>query len=390
MGNINYFDELIVSYLSNELNSEEETFVLQWINSSEENRRHFENLKNTWNLLATEQTVKEVDVDKEWSRFRQSVSKKQVELSVLKFPPCHEQYSEEAFTSRKLSLHQLFLTAAVAASLILLVVFGWSVFYSNEPIKNSSSLAVTNEPPPKILITHKANKTGKIQLITLPDGSLVKLYSKSELIYDNSFNENKRDIRLSGKAHFEVVKDKIRLFTVYSGKISTTALGTQFTVTAYDNARNIAVRLYQGKVVVKSTNDGKTKLDNNFFLLPGQELIFDNKNLMARVRSYRLNNNVALKDANNNEKLFTDNPIMPVNGKGSWYMFNNQPLSQVFAQLEGMYNVHIVYPTKELSKIYFIGTFNVTDSLDNILEQITSLNNLRIRKKNNKIIISKD
>ena len=70
-------------------------------------------------------------------------------------------------------------------------------------------------------------------------------------------------------------------------------------------------------------------------------------------------------------------------------MFNNQSLSHVFDQLSGMFNEEIVYSKKDFSKIYFIGTFNIADSLDNILKQIASLNNLKVTRANKQVIISK-
>jgi hypothetical protein len=44
-------------------------------------------------------------------------------------------------------------------------------------------------------------------------------------------------------------------------------------------------------------------------------------------------------------KQGVDNPSMP-HKEGSWYMFNNQPLIEVFDELEQMFNVHIVYAKK--------------------------------------------
>lgn len=84
---------------------------------------------------------------------------------------------------------------------------------------------------------------------------------------------------------------------------------------------------------------------------------------------------------NKREPILIDNPSVPKLGRGSWYMFNNQPLEQVFNQLEGMFNVDIAYTRKDISKIYFIGTFNTSDSLDDILKQISVLNNLKVTKR---------
>jgi hypothetical protein len=70
-------------------------------------------------------------------------------------------------------------------------------------------------------------------------------------------------------------------------------------------------------------------------------------------------------------------------------MFNNQPLAQVFKQLEEMYSVEIVYAEADIQKMYFIGKFSKSDSVSAILKQIASLNNLTVIKQDNKFIISK-
>ena len=44
--------ELIVKYLINELSEEEDSLIVEWINSSEENRRYFNEIKENWQLTA--------------------------------------------------------------------------------------------------------------------------------------------------------------------------------------------------------------------------------------------------------------------------------------------------------------------------------------------------
>jgi ferric-dicitrate binding protein FerR (iron transport regulator) len=70
-------------------------------------------------------------------------------------------------------------------------------------------------------------------------------------------------------------------------------------------------------------------------------------------------------------------------------MFNNQSLASVFRQLEEMYNVDIVYAKKDVAKMYFIGKFNKDDSVETILQNIATLNNLKLTKESNTYIIRK-
>ena len=108
---------------------------------------------------------------------------------------------------------------------------------------------------------------------------------------------------------------------------------------------------------------------------------------MASVRRFTGNNEVAGKKVQD-EQNSADQPSLPVD-KGSWYMFNNQPLAQVFKQLEEMYGVEILYSATDIEKMYFIGKFSKTDSVSNILKQIAALNNLTVTRQNNTYTISR-
>jgi hypothetical protein len=54
-----------------------------------------------------------------------------------------------------------------------------------------------------------------------------------------------------------------------------------------------------------------------------------------------------------------------------------------------MYGVDIVFPEKEVEKMYFIGKFSKKDSVNNILKQIAVLNNLTVTRQNNRYLISR-
>lgn len=382
-----HFSELIVSYLLNELNEEEEAFVQQWINSSEENKKIFEEIRKTWRLLSLSKADKDCDLDVEWHQFKAAVSKGEEASFAINDLKSESDNREDTQAGKRSKLIRYCMSTAVAASVILLVLFAGKLY------KNSAErpvLAVDEKQHNKIasLLHHEVNNSGNLRNIMLADGSRVALFPGSELIFDSVFREHKRDITLLGKARFKVFKDKSRPFTVYSGPISTTALGTEFTVTAFDDDKNITVRLYEGKVSIQSAPIAAKKLHTNFILLPGQEFIYDNAQLTGRVRSFKTSNlntdNIVKK-----EKTAIDSPSVPNAGQGSWYMFNNQPLSEVFDQLQIMYNVDIVYSKQDISKINFIGTFNMLDSLDNILRKIALLNDLKVSKAGNKIVISK-
>ncbi len=78
------FDELLISYLSNELNQEDEEFVLKWINFNGQNREYFEEFASVWKILGVKNTIDNIDVNNEWKHFKRTVNNKQQETYLLK------------------------------------------------------------------------------------------------------------------------------------------------------------------------------------------------------------------------------------------------------------------------------------------------------------------
>jgi transmembrane sensor len=327
-----------------------------------------------------------MNVEEKWDRFKQKITPKE-EARII---PINEQgqvegeYTEKGKPARK-PVYRLLASVAVAASVLLVVGLGWK-FFVGKPDTPVARNAGENTDSTLFVVRHEVNTTGKEKRIQLPDGSIIVLEDKSGITYREPFL-NGRDITLVGKAHFKVAKDNTRPFTVISDDISTTALGTEFTVTVFANERRIIVRLYEGKVVVRPVEKSNWRMKNDVYLLPGQELIYDN-DALAKVRAFQLKNATA-PGRGIKEESGRDDPSLPKDNKGSWYMFNNQSLEQVLDQLSALYDVKIVYNKKDVRNIYFTGRYNKSESVETILKRIAILNDLTITKKDSAFIISR-
>ena len=366
----NQYDELLVRYLFNEETGEEKAFVENWLNTSEENRRYFNLLKKAWQLTEIKEDLvyitDEANLEEKWNSLEQNIT--------------------EGDTRGISRLARILVAVAIAASVLLFIGLGWKFFINNKPdtpvVQNTEGKADSLE----FVVRHEINTAGKEKRIRLADGSLIILANNSEITYREPFTD-KRDITLNGKAYFKVAHDKTRPFTVISGDISTTAVGTEFTVTSFRGSRQVIVRLYEGKVVVKAVNKSNNKMKEDVYLLPGQLFVYDSQSAVS-VKSFRLNRNTAPEQIIN-EELSHDDPSLPENTNGSWYQFNNQLLAQVFDQLSQIFSVKIVYEKKDIQNIYFTAKYNRTDSLENILKEIAILHKLTITKKDSAFIISK-
>jgi len=208
----------------------------------------------------------------------------------------------------------------------------------------------------------KVNGDVKPQKISLPDGSAVVLYAHARLTYGPGFGVTERESRLEGAADFSVRKNKSLPFTVHSGMLSTTALGTSFGVKAPAASHTVAVKLYTGKVVVKA--DPVAGWSKDIFLNPGEQISYDGKGGPALVSRFELSP-AQDKQVDDEQNL----------------VFNNTSLKQVFKKLASQYHVTITYRAADLKGMNFTGTVSATDSLQPLLQLLGNMNNLDIREE---------
>jgi ferric-dicitrate binding protein FerR (iron transport regulator) len=386
MEQTNQFDELLTGFLANELSTEQRKTAEYWINASRENYLYFESLKKAWELAETKRALEyvmdEMNVDDKWQHFKQVVTSGEPKIISLGNVKYEEDQAALEVPLRPLWKKYL-VAVSIAASVLLIIGMGWNLLF---PHKEKQEVAVEEKNvTPGYIERHVINTSGHDSTVLLPDHSSVLLARNSELVFRVPF-VNSRNISLIGKGYFKVTKDKTRPFTVTSGAITTTALGTEFSITAFKNANKITVRLYEGKVVLKAVNRINPRMKKDVFLAPGQEYIYTNDRA-GILRPFGVKSKQTAEDIRKEESP-EDNPFIK-DDKGSWYMFNNQSLAQVLDELAVLYNVKILYHKNDVRNIYFTGRYNQTDSVETILTRIAKLNKLKIVKNDSAFVISK-
>lgn len=256
---------------------------------------------------------------------------------------------------------------AVAGVLTGMLAAGW-YFLTRQDTTQSPAMAA--------LKTISNTSATSMQLL-LEDSSLVALQPGASIRYDPAFASGRRDIYLSGEAVFQTQGDAHKPFSVYGNGLAVTALGTRFRVTASQTEPATNVLLLEGKVLVKAADTALVKLDQDYILLPGDAFSYSQSLGVSLLRKQPERRETGNKPGADSDKEDVN----------SWYMFENQGLTQVFDQLSSIYNVRIYYNPKELEGMNFIGKIDQTDTLDNILRDITMLNNLKVIKNNKGFII---
>jgi len=258
---------------------------------------------------------------------------------------------------------------SVAAAAVLVVAFGvrWMVSGSGKPAQAGQTARVAEEKEEWLT---EVNNSSYARILTLPDGSTAELAPGSRIGYNRDFLKgDRRVVRLEGEGQFRVTDDNQRPFRVVSGELTTTVLGTWFSVVADPGAATIKVHLYSGRVRVGMSGGVQWKSkDPAYYLRPGEELIYNKENMVAVVRTERHTNAVARRGQ--------QSPTL----KPEWYMFGGQPLTEVFDQLSDYYGVQINYFPSDVKNRYFTGKFSKSDSLGDILSDIALLHGLTLTK----------
>ncbi len=263
---------------------------------------------------------------------------------------------------------------SVAASLIL-IVGGWLLLRNKKGGADTVAAAPAIGRVPQAAWIIRTNTSAMSEKVALPDGSLVRLHAHSTLRYTNSFGLVSRDSWLEGQAEFEVRKDKAHAFTVYAGKLATTALGTTFGVKAAAPDAMVTVKLFAGKVVVRSTGQLQG-WKRDVYLLPGEEMAYDSRRMLATVSRQ------AARPGSAGEGI-------AAGGGNVDLSFDNRPLKEVFRQLSIQYHTNIYFKSKDLNGMNFTGTVSRQDSLATVVRLLATMNGLDIREQPDGIKVSR-
>lgn len=239
---------------------------------------------------------------------------------------------------------KLFIRISVAASLVLVSALAYLAHRKAENLKQQTSFTTVIVP------------VGSVKIITLTDHSVVTLNSGSVFKYPAAFaSDNRKVFLIKGKGFFEIAKDKHRPFTVYSAKLSTTALGTSFTVENYKNYQLEKIRLYTGKVEIGSQQKGFTALR----LTPGQQYS-------------------QVGDAGEKSVFNQDGQIKSYTEDGT-LEFDNTSLTTALAQVASYYNITLQFEKQDLKGFAISGKFR-NEPVKDVLKTLLFTHHLKFKK----------
>ncbi len=232
----------------------------------------------------------------------------------------------------------------IAASIIFLMVVSVSVLYITGVFNNNSDSVIWQE---------QRTIPGEKLLVKLADGSEIILNADSKLRYPANFQGKTREVYLVGEAYFEIKHDISKPFIVHTSNLFTTVLGTKFNISAFPDEKNISVSLIEGRV--KVTELKSNSVVKNSILHPDEKLVYNVGNSTSKIEQSNI------EDAIGWEK--------------NVLKFKDEPLHNVFIQLERAYGVRFEIASKSFEN-YLITTNFQNASIWEISEIIKKLTGL--------------
>lgn len=196
--------------------------------------------------------------------------------------------------------------------------------------------------------------------LLLPDGSKVDLNSGSTLRLDPGFNALNRDCELIGEAYFDVKRNEAVAFRVKTRDYDVKVLGTQFNVKSYPQNNYSQTSLVRGNVhVVRELKE----VD----LLPGDQVRAE-KGVLQNKSKANLRNVLAWKEG--------------------YFRFTDASIKEIMNDIVNWYDIDDV-DYEHASTETFTGSIVRTRSLNDVLQSIEKISNLRFQIKERRVIVRK-
>jgi ferric-dicitrate binding protein FerR (iron transport regulator) len=300
----------IIEFILGQSDPEKKAEILEWINSSDENREEYYYLKNL--VALTGETPG-------------NEQRSEKELNVL--------LNKLSDTRKAKQLRMFINVSKYAAAIIVTFFIARFLIPSHTPNLSKDSWFEVS------------TASGQTAEMTLPDGTKVWMNALTHLKYPADYSASNREVSISGEAFFKVTHDEKSPFLVHTDTYNIKVLGTSFNVSSYPNDQQSKTTLVEGKVVLLDLNNKQIET-----LAPGQLFAFNTDNKSFQVSNVSTNYYTSWKDG--------------------YFAFDSEKLESIAAKLERIYAVKINIPEERIKKLSFSGTIMKNKPIEQILKII--------------------
>lgn len=303
-------EHLLVAFWKEEASEQERQQVEQWLAISEENERLFDQWKKAWQHAGAMADFEAIYVEANWQKVAERIKPVQETKQFRLFPAIWR----------------------YAAALLLLA---------------AATFLILRQGPVEMLEVTASNEP---LMVELPDGSQVWLNEQATLRYPERFDQERRQVELTGEAFFEVTHNPAKPFSVLADNTETRVLGTSFNLKEQAGSR-LELILVTGKVRF-------SRLDDWEILAPGEKLTVNEQGELSKTQ-----NDEANFMAWRTRKL----------------VFDSTALHKVVEDVNRLYDANLSIASEAIRDCPLTTTFN-NDSLDDVLATIRILFDATVEK----------
>ncbi len=377
--------DIISRSLMCDLDAGEQRQLNQWLAESEEHQRLYRALLAKDDLTEQYHAYMSLDGEKAWRKQASLIEQTEGDGA-----PCRHRFYH---------IPRRYMGRAAAAIVGVLLVAGAYWFHHRQPAQkapvpvsqemvvamqqaeqsssNEATLQVGDEKPQQVrslsallkmmarqdvdeeLLGTLITRNGKEFWMSLPDGTRVHLNGNSRLSYPLAFTGDQREVALVGEAYFIVAKDKEHPFIVHTAKGDVKEYGTEFNVNTQGD--KTCVVLVKGSISVRAEG-GKEQM-----MTPGDKAELAMQGVtMSRV-------DVA--------------PYVAWNT--GHFSFEDCRLDELMQVVARWYGLNVVFTSDQLRMVRFTGSLSRYESIENTLEVIGAIANVKVEQQDTRIIISK-
>ena len=321
--------KLIKDYIVNYLLEDEDEkhldpVLVEWLAEDESHRKELDLYKKIWKESCRYTGSEAFDPDLAWKKVNE--------------------INRQKIYFRKYWKNILYVVSGGAASLLAVLVLSFmGVFDKGSDLK----------------VRMKADYGSRSEIV-LPDGSLVKLNSGSEVVYAYDSKKKIREVDFHGEGFFNVSKSESPFVIKTEGGLNVKVWGTSFNLQAYA----------EDSIVQASLIDGCIELEKgrkNLKMQPGDIVVFDKETDEIKAVEGVLSHAYSWLD----NKLYMD----------------DMPLSVVCKYLERWYDVEIMIQPELGEKIRYNGVIQ-EETIADVMNALSRLSNISYQVKGKHISIT--
>ena len=213
-----------------------------------------------------------------------------------------------------------------------------------------------------IAFTTFSTGIGEKKKVTIQDGSQLVLNAGTTIRVQNDLSKDRKIELVDGEVFFDVRTDAQRPFTVTSGHLTTTVLGTSFNIMAYKELDKLSIGVVDGKVSVAGDSAPLT------VLLKEEELVFS-------------------RTTNTYKKIPLDESLTA--WQSGRLVLNDLSFGEMVAIMKKNYGIDVVTSDETIRNTRYTTELSSAMSPLQAIQVLAAIHELRVRENNNKIILSK-